>query len=625
MRVNSIFRLRDLSIRFEDFIKTVIFTQINFSENENRLINNKYIYDGKIEIKLSELAKFDPILYFNTIESPGLMLGIFDLVIDEYSQKQIQINNLYFEFKNYKISLSGKIESNLNIFDLPEPKYLDKLISIQGIVVAVGDIMSDLISAFFKCEICCFETYSFIENGVIQEPTYCYCCKNFNTFQILYDRCQFDDKKFLKIRSKKKYSEVSDLYQDMKIVISNKYFNYIELGEEIKITGIYRIVQYQRKLYKFASFRLDTYIEAVNIEKRLYSTMFTRKTDISKKRASKNFLRDKLKNTKIDSLFQNPKLYKLLCSSFLKETYGLDGLKKSLFLTLFVFFCKKFHQRKSNFQDNLNLLFVIDKETSFKHNVLEFLNNFDNNLVFLDGKNIEKEKLFYDYNIKNDRIISSIKKGQLVGIKGKILYIDNLNFAPLDIISFIQEATDFGSMTISKAGLNFSITSFFSTIGILNSEKNSTDLKTWRDSLMNIKENFDLVFDLKNNNSEIFDKKYAEHLIDYTYFFEKSNFKEKYLGLGFRLNNLKKVLINFRSTEPPCFNEISKKEMMRIGFLFKKMIKFLQKKDDFEYESKFGTLVLISKLLSVTRMSSAIGLDDMRNALSIIIESLVSD
>jgi DNA replication licensing factor MCM4 len=625
MRVNSIFRLRDLSIRFEDFIKTVIFTQINFSENENRLINNKYIYDGKIEIKLSELAKFDPILYFNTIESPGLMLGIFDLVIDEYSQKQIQINNLYFEFKNYKISLSGKIESNLNIFDLPEPKYLDKLISIQGIVVAVGDIMSDLISAFFKCEICCFETYSFIENGVIQEPTYCYCCKNFNTFQILYDRCQFDDKKFLKIRSKKKYSEVSDLYQDMKIVISNKYFNYIELGEEIKITGIYRIVQYQRKLYKFASFRLDTYIEAVNIEKRLYSTMFTRKTDISKKRASKNFLRDKLKNTKIDSLFQNPKLYKLLCSSFLKETYGLDGLKKSLFLTLFVFFCKKFHQRKSNFQDNLNLLFVIDKETSFKHNVLEFLNNFDNNLVFLDGKNIEKEKLFYDYNIKNDRIISSIKKGQLVGIKGKILYIDNLNFAPLDIISFIQEATDFGSMTISKAGLNFSITSFFSTIGILNSEKNSTDLKTWRDSLMNIKENFDLVFDLKNNNSEIFDKKYAEHLIDYTYFFEKSNFKEKYLGLGFRLNNLKKVLINFRSTEPPCFNEISKKEMMRIGFLFKNMIKFLQKKDDFEYESKFGTLVLISKLLSVTRMSSAIGLDDMRNALSIIIESLVSD
>ena len=303
----------------------------------------------------------------------------------------------------------------------------------------------------------------------------------------------------------------------------------------------------------------------------------------------------------------------------------MDGLKKSLFLTLFVFFCKKFHQRKSNFQDNLNLLFVIDKETSFKHNVLEFLNNFDNNLVFLDGKNIEKEKLFYDYNIKNDRIISSIKKGQLVGIKGKILYIDNLNFAPLDIISFIQEATDFGSMTISKAGLNFSITSFFSTIGILNSEKNSTDLKTWRDSLMNIKENFDLVFDLKNNNSEIFDKKYAEHLIDYTYFFEKSNFKEKYLGLGFRLNNLKKVLINFRSTEPPCFNEISKKEMMRIGFLFKNMIKFLQKKDDFEYESKFGTLVLISKLLSVTRMSSAIGLDDMRNALSIIIESLVSD
>jgi DNA replication licensing factor MCM4 len=625
MRVNSLVRLRDLSIRFEDFIKTVIFAQSNFSDIENQLINNKYIYDNKIEIKLSELAKFDPILYFNTIEFPSLMLGIFDLVIDKYSQKQIQINNLYYEFKNYKISLSGKIESNLNIFDLPEPKYLDKLISIQGIVVAVGDIMSDLISAFFKCEICCFETYSFIENGVIQEPTYCYCCKNFNTFQILYDRCQFDDKKFLKIRSKKKYSEVSDLYQDMKIVISNKYFNYIELGEEIKITGIYRIVQYQRKLYKFASFRLDTYIEAVNIEKRLYSTMFTRKTDISKKRASKNFLRDKLKNTKIDSLFQNPKLYKLLCSSFLKETYGLDGLKKSLFLTLFVFFCKKFHQRKSNFQDNLNLLFVIDKETSFKHNVLEFLNNFDNNLVFLDGKNIEKEKLFYDYNIKNDRIISSIKKGQLVGIKGKILYIDNLNFAPLDIISFIQEATDFGSMTISKAGLNFSITSFFSTIGILNSEKNSTDLKTWRDSLMNIKENFDLVFDLKNNNSEIFDKKYAEHLIDYTYFFEKSNFKEKYLGLGFRLNNLKKVLINFRSTEPPCFNEISKKEMMRIGFLFKNMIKFLQKKDDFEYESKFGTLVLISKLLSVTRMSSAIGLDDMRNALSIIIESLVSD
>ncbi len=68
----------------------------NFFKNDYNQENNKYIYDNKIEIKLSELAKFDPILYFNTIEFPSLMLGIFDLVIDKYSQKQIQINNLYY-------------------------------------------------------------------------------------------------------------------------------------------------------------------------------------------------------------------------------------------------------------------------------------------------------------------------------------------------------------------------------------------------------------------------------------------------------------------------------------------------------------------------------------------------
>jgi len=631
-------KLRKFSSRFEIFLNKIIFNKV-LNNYPNKYISKKINKKWNIlEINLSFLARFDPILYFNIIQSPGAMVTLFDVVINRYYLKNkffffdlFKKKDYFFDDKAIKIQLTGRIISNLNAFVNPEPKFLNKLQTVEGFVVQVGTSVPDLIGAFFKCEICCFETYSFIENGIISEPTYCFRCKNFNSFQILYDRCQFNDKKFIKVKEFKSNIEKSLLKQTINLMIPDQLIEEFTIGEEIIATGIYRLTQIYHKNNKYQSSLLENYLEVLSIKKQKQTNrIFDLK---SFKFKSTNFCKVSgigKRNIKFNSLGQNSKIYKILAYPIMQETYGIDPLKKGFLNLLVNLFSNKDPNNKIFSQSNLNLLINEKDKSDIKFAIFKFLKSYDNKAPCINSINIEKENLFFSIFKDEISYIPKIKKGLLLQSKKNILCIDNFDNLSSEFSSMIEEIINYGALSISKAGLVCRIKSCFSLIGITHGKNKKTNIVKKKNSNYNQNlfslENFDLIYNIKNLNSEFFDKKFAEHLIDSTFF--KMSYgkreKEKSLGIGMKITGLKKILNSIKNIKISILSEFSCKEISRLIFFLKKVVLMMKVMTKFGYENKIKTLIALSKTICKLRFSNVVGIEDIRHAFVCILESILS-
>jgi len=54
-----------------------------------------------------------------------------------------------------------------------DPKHIDKLITMKGIVIRTSDTIPEMKEACFKCSVCFKEEYKFVERGKITEPENC--------------------------------------------------------------------------------------------------------------------------------------------------------------------------------------------------------------------------------------------------------------------------------------------------------------------------------------------------------------------------------------------------------------------------------------------------------------------
>mmetsp|Transcript_64565 Transcript_64565/g.147896 ORF Transcript_64565/g.147896 Transcript_64565/m.147896 type:complete len:197 (+) Transcript_64565:439-1029(+) len=194
----------------------------------------------------------------------------------------------------------------------------------------------------------------------------------------------------------------------------------------------------------------------------------------------------------------------------------------------------------------------------------------------------------------------------------------------------IEEIINYGALSISKAGLICRIKSCFSLIGITHVKNKKTNIVKKKNINFNqnlfFAENFDLIYNIKNLNSEFFDKKFAEHLIDST-FLKMScgkRMKEKSLGIGMEISGLKKLLNSIKNISISQLSEFSCNEISRSLFIFKKVLLMVKVMTKVGYENKIKTLITLSKTICKLRFSNVIGIEDIRHAFIIILESILS-
>lgn len=80
------------------------------------------------------------------------------------------------------------------------PLDIDQLITVNGMVIRVSNIIPEIREAFFKCIVCSYVTTVAIEKGYVSEPTLCPSCSTNHCFQLIHNRSHFTDKQIIKLQ-----------------------------------------------------------------------------------------------------------------------------------------------------------------------------------------------------------------------------------------------------------------------------------------------------------------------------------------------------------------------------------------------------------------------------------------
>ena len=75
-----------------------------------------------------------------------------------------------------------------------DPKDIDSLVSVKGLIIRNTNIIPDLKQAHFMCTICSYCVNVPIEKGRIDEPVRCTRCDSLNSFSLIHNRSTFSDR-----------------------------------------------------------------------------------------------------------------------------------------------------------------------------------------------------------------------------------------------------------------------------------------------------------------------------------------------------------------------------------------------------------------------------------------------
>ena len=148
------------------------------------------------------------------------------------------------------------------------PKDIDKLISIKGMIIRVGDIIPEMKRAFFECNICSQIEDVLIEDGSMTEPTQCSNCNSKYSFDLIHNRCAYADMQLIKVQETPDEIPEGQTPHTVNIFAFDSLVDVAKPGDRVEITGIYKAkatrINNKRRTVKAL---YNTYIDAIHFKK----------------------------------------------------------------------------------------------------------------------------------------------------------------------------------------------------------------------------------------------------------------------------------------------------------------------------------------------------------------------
>ena len=612
----------DIKNRFISFIEN--FSLPNFFRPYclKQILKNFVKKNIILNINLSHIAEFDPQLYIKITEFSGELVCFFDYVLNEFYFSDIF-------FKKYKTENKLKIcfwyPSSQYHFDINEisSRLFNKIISIHGRIIKMTNNFSELSSILFKCEICGFETYSMGDLGTIQEPVYCFFCKNFNSFIIWFDRCYYNKIKFLKIQNQQFIDRSQNRTDSLLLIYRNHTSKSFVAGDIIRTTGILRVNPFFDKIKKLNSIFFGIYLDSMYIRKinKNRQTYDNHRKDFFFENKQINYF--DLKNQRIlyKSLTQNLNFYKIFQDSCFTEKIGIETIKKTIAMMYF----HKF-ENNTNFSLIINN-YNIEEESLHLENIYKSLDK----CIYINGKLDDEECITFSFDRTDDWNDKKLIKGKLLNSNRGVCFLKNLNFSSNNVIQIFKEILTFQKVSLSRSGLNCCLDVQNSIIVLANkfnfhilpgnaqkaSEKNFV-------SLINL---FDLAYLLKKPKLNI-SQDYTLKLLRYNFYtkmLETDSEKLKLKRIGIKFEGIKFFFDLKRKRNKYLVPTFSLMEIIKMNNLVKILTKIRLRKK-WKFLKNFSTIInTIASNLTFFRSSNILALEDIRLAFIIISESLKSD
>jgi DNA replication licensing factor MCM4 len=344
-----------------------------------------------LNVDASHINSFDKGLYLQLINFPSEMIPIMDNVAN-YLFNELFVSRMENDARpqSYIQVIINNLIKQSRIRDLG-PDDIDKLISISGLTIRSSEIIPEMREAYFKCSVCDSIEKSVLYRSKINEPTECKNCHSKLSFELIHNRCLYNDKQHVKIQETPEHMPEGETPITIHLCCYDRLVDFIKPGDRCEVVGIFRAQGLRinpRIRNTKSTFR--TYIDVVSFtkysKKRLVSEDDENDQDFKNisNELNEEYL-DKLKR-EIEKLKKDPRIYEILVESLAPSIWENEDVKKGLLLQLFGGVSKDFTKSgRGRFRGDINVLLVGDPSTA-KSQLLQYVHNLAPRGIFTSGK-----------------------------------------------------------------------------------------------------------------------------------------------------------------------------------------------------------------------------------------------
>jgi replicative DNA helicase Mcm len=337
--------------KWEIFLKSVYLKEIQ------RLVE-KYPEKRSLEIDFKKIEEFDFELADELLANPDYLISAAEDAVKEIDVPALELEDF---------------APHIRIFNLPKDaipilrnissKHLGKLISVEGIIKQMTDVLPKLKIAVWECRHCGNTYKIFQDTQKEKKPVLCEC--KHREFNLVEEQSNFMDYQKIQIQEPLELLKGSEQATNLDVYVSDDLVNKIAPGDRTKITGVLRLIPPKEKKIIYGR-----YLEANHLEE-----------------TAKDY--DEVEITleeeqKIKEMAADPKIYNILTESIAPAIYGHETIKEAVALQLFGG-VKKDLPNEQKIRGNVHVLVIGDPGTA-KSQLLQAANKIAPKSVYVSGK-----------------------------------------------------------------------------------------------------------------------------------------------------------------------------------------------------------------------------------------------
>lgn len=319
----------------------------------------KYPEKKSLIIDFKELEHFDYELADELLKNPDACLeaayeAIAEIDIPMLDSKEFKPHLRFFNLPGEKSPILRDLSA----------EHIGKLITIEGVVRQVTEVLPKMHLATWRCARC-DATYKIIQQkNFTKSPNFCSECKQ-KAFELLEEKSEFVDYQKIQVQEPLEYLKGSEQATNLNIYVSDDLVNMVSPGDRAKVTGILRLNPPKEKKVVY-----ERYLEAVYVEE---TAREFEEVEISKEEAED-----------IKKLAARDDVYDMLIQSIAPHIYGHEVMKESIALQLFGG-VKKTLPNDQHVRGNIHVLLVGDPGMA-KSAVLKATDSIAPKSIYVAGK-----------------------------------------------------------------------------------------------------------------------------------------------------------------------------------------------------------------------------------------------
>lgn len=410
----------------------------------------------------------------------------------------------------------------LSIRDV-DPKDIEKLVTVRGMIVRVSGMTPELKSGVFECVKCHRRAEVASIKGMIVEPTLCECGAKL-TFEMRHNLGDFVDRQFIKVQELAEQIPEGTTPMTMNVVARADMVDCAIPGDKTIICGVLKAVPVRiNPILKKVKSSFRVYLEILSIKK-----MKSKNTEEDEENENYGNINNKFDNEvslvnpfsndkyldQINALRFNKNIYDILSRSIAPSICGMEDVKKGLLLQLLRGVSKDLGSSK--IRGDINILLAGDPGIA-KSQLLSFVHRISERGMYTSGRGSSAVGL--TASVSKDPISGEfvLESGALVLSDDGICCVDEFDKMSDNTRSVLHEAMEQQTVSLAKAGIITTLNARCSILASCNPVESRYNPKKSIVENINIPptlmSRFDLVFLLIDKSDAINDRQVANHIL----------------------------------------------------------------------------------------------------------------